>query len=514
MARPTPSRSALPWLLVGALLVVSALVAWFLRSDRAASASPPRMQAPSAPRAESPLPGAGDAHPIPQRASVESEVEPAEALQDVPVPSPAVEVADLAARDQMAVRVVDQRDVPIFDAMVTISGLRKEGDEGSWYSRRDEATAVRTERDGRAIVPYERWTDIDAKTVRVDLHVEHSDFIPFHDTSFVLAPGERVLRLEQGSIVWLTAWHGARDQVVPDVSIAVEWQAQLGQDGWRREANGSWSTAQLAPGPHWITLTHTSAELGSLASDFTPFEVVQFGRVDLELELEPLVTLRGRLDERVPRPVVDGHVWLNLHVSEGQLGLSSDHEVSVAADGTFEIPGLRSAAGQVIALCDGWCSKLVPPRTLEQSHRRLSPDATPEERAQALALAQAEERIAQPAEAGQDELLVIEMERAGELEVLVTDESGTALQDVHVSAWPNVHWIGVGSTIVPWRSWSAATDARGLARITNLPVDPSLWFGAQSATHQLRKEDRDSNPSVSIESGQTARYELILEKIP
>jgi hypothetical protein len=515
MAQAAASRPARPLMLVVALVVLAAIAAWFLRPDRPASASPPVVQAPAlAPDKAPELLDLGSPREAPQRATVEAETSaPETAPESAPPAEPAPEVADLAARDKLTLRVVDQRDAPIFDAQVTIEGLRKEGDEGSWYSRRDDVAAVRTERDGRAQVPYERWTDIDAKTVRVDLHVEHPDFIPFHETSFVLAPGEHVIRLEQGAIVWLTAWHGSRDRVVPDVAITVEWQAQLGQDGWREEANGSWSTTRLAPGGHWITAAHSSSDLGSLASAFTPFEVAQFGRSDVELELKPLVTLRGRLDDAVPRPIVDGHVWLNLHEDDGSFGLSSDHQAPVAADGTFEIEGVRSASGQVIALCDGWVSKLVPPRTLAQTHVTLAPDATPEEAAQALALAQAEDRIAQPVDAGQAEL-VIEMERGGELEVLVTDEGGTALEGVHVSAWPNVHWKGVGSTIFPWRSWTSVTDAHGIARVANLPVDPTLWFGAQSATHQLRKADRDQNPSAVIESGKTTRFELVLEKIP
>ncbi len=517
MANSSARRSSWSWFLACLLLALVALAAWFLRADRAASASAPTLQKSSIDAATAAgLQDASDTGETTQRASIATEV-PGPVLSATPTPpqaAPTPEVPDLAARDWLALRIVDERHTPIFDAAVTICGLRKHGDEGSWYSRRDDASPVRSERDGRARVPFERWTDIDAKTVRVDLLVEHADFIPFNDSSFVLSPGEHVIELKQGSMLWLTAWHGVRDRVVPDVSITVEWEAQLGQDAWRREANGSWSTTRLGPGQHWITVTHTSTELGSLAGDFTPFEIDQYGRVDLELELKPLVALRGRLDDAVPRPIVDGHVWLNLHTGDGSLGLSSDHETTVAADGTFEIRGLRRASGQVVALCDGWVSKLVPPRSLEQSRTHAAPDASPAELADLLARVQDEDRIAQPVDASQAVPIVIEMELAGELEVHVTDDTGAGLESVLVSASPNVYWNGVGSTLFPWRSWAATTDARGLARIANLPVDPSLWFGAGSATHQLRKADRDHNPSVNIESGKTTRHELILEKVP
>jgi hypothetical protein len=515
MSPSSARRSSRIWIVGIALLALIAVAAWFLRQDQAASASPPVPVAANVkaePQAE--LQAVSETQGTDHRASIEAEAPRAAEPESSPPSQTQPEKPDLAARDQLIVKVVDERQTPIFDASVTIRGLRKEGDEGSWYSRRDEAAAIRTERDGRAIVPYERWTDIDAKTVRVDLVVEHADFIPFNETSFELSPGEHVIVLQQGAMVWISAWHGSREQVVPEVSISVEWEAQLGQDGWVREPNGSWSTTRLAPGPHWITVTHSSDELGSLASDFVAFELAQYGRVDLALELKPLATLRGRLDDSVPRPIVDGHVWINLHASAGNLGLSSDHEANVAPDGTFEIQGLRGASGQVVALCDGWVSKLVPPHAIEESRFRPASDASPEEIAQLLAQAQAEDRNAQPVDVSTGALLVVEMERAGELEVHVTDAEGAALENVHVTAWPNVHWNGVGSTIFPWRSWDATTDARGDARISNLPVDASLWFGAESSTHQLRKEHRDRPPSAVIESGTTTRVELALEKIP
>ncbi|MCK6445596.1 MAG: carboxypeptidase-like regulatory domain-containing protein [Planctomycetes bacterium] len=425
---------------------------------------------------------------------------------------PPREVADLAARDQLLLRVVDERQRPIFDAAVMIQGLRKEGDEGSWFSRRDDVVPVRTDHEGRARIPYERWTDGDAKTVRVDLLVEHPDFISFTEDSFVLAPGEHVITLAQGSIVWVTVRHQGR--VVPDARLTVEWEAQLGNDGWRREPDGRISTTRLAPGAHWITATFTDAALGTLASEFTPFELAANSQLDLELELLEPVTLRGKLDDSVPRPIVDGHVWVNLHANRDNRGLSSDHEAPVAADGTFEIEGLRRARGQIIALCDGWTSKLVPPRSLDEAHTRPGPNSTEADRARLLERVRAEERHAQSIDVDAGELVVVEMEPASELEVRVVDEHGAPLADVTVSAWPNVQWRGVGSTIFPWKDWNAVTDERGIARIGNLPPDEDLWFGASSPTHQLTKPHRDRNPSAKLESGKTTRFELALERTP
>lgn len=521
MPSPSTRHRRGVWIVaVVAALALGVLVVWLANADRDTSAN--AASAAAAGReshAPKPVSSAAPDAPLARAAvdtstpSIDTELArgPDAATPPNATP-PEPEVADLAARDELVLRAVDERQRPILDATVSINGLRKQGDEGSWYSRRDDVVPVRTDHEGRARVPYERWTDGDAKTVRVDLLVEHPEFISFNDDSFVLAPGEHVITLTQGSIVWVTVRH--RGRVVPDARLAVEWQAQLGNDAWRREPDGRISTTRLAPGTHWITATFADATLGSLASDFTAFELAANSQLDLELELREPATLRGKLDDAVPRPIVDGHVWINLHENRDGSGLSSDHEAPVAPDGTFEIRGLRRARGQVIASCDGWTSKLVPPRSLDEILSRPAPSATDEELARFLERARADERHAQSIDVAAGELVVIEMEPASELEVRVVDEHGASLAGVTVSAWPNVRWRGVGSTIFPWRDWNAVTDERGLARISNLPPDEDLWFGASSPTHQLTKPHRDRSPNTKLESGKTTRYELALERIP
>ena len=500
---------------IAALAPLLLIAAWWLRVGAGAPEVLPVRTQPAPDRPEPPsLAGATE---LAQRRAPAGEplAEPAQepaSAEAAPEPQPEPEAADLEARDWLSLRVVDERQNPILDAAVTIRGLRKEGEEGSWYGRRDQPAPLRTGSDGRVRLPYERWVDIDGKTVQVDLAVTHPDFVPFSDYAFALAPGESTIVLQQGSMVRVCAWFGSRDQVVTHVAIELEWEARLGEEAWHVEPDGCRWTTRLAEGPHWITLTHRSPELGELASDFTPFELDEHGTVDLSLELKPLLSLRGKLDEAVPRPVVGGHVKVNLHASEGGVGLDTSHEAPVAADGTFELRGLRQASGQVIALCEGWVSKRVPPRTLAESRWSVSPDATPAQVAAALERARAEERIAQPVDVQPGVELLVEMELAGGLEVRVVDETGAPLAGVRVSAWPNVLWHGVGSQIFPWGDWSAETDGQGVARIVDLPPDGSLWLGAEAATHRMRKAERDDTPHVEIVSGEVARFELVLEE--
>jgi hypothetical protein len=120
------------------------------------------------------------------------------------------------------------------------------------------------------------------------------------------------------------------------------------------------------------------------------------------------------------------------------------------------------------------------------------------------------QRIAQPFAVDANGC-VVAMERTGTLEVAVTDERGEPLRDVRIDTSPNVHWQGVGSTIFPWGTWHATTDAKGIARVVDLPPDRDLWVSASAKTHQLRRADRDRNPAAVIDSGATTQTTLVLE---
>lgn len=517
MPDPSFARPLGLWLMALAGLVLVALLAWWLRGSTGGAVAPGVRGVGAAETGPTGEPHSPDVQPPESvgRDAVQTAADAPEEPQDAadaPDGEPAEEEPDLELRDWLELRVVDGLGAPVADAQVTIGGLRKEGEEGSWFSMRGDDSVARSGRDGRVRVDYTRWVDIDGKAVGVDLTVTHPGFIPFNDSSFRLAPGVNEVVLAQGPTLWLGAWHGAARRVVPEIEIEVEWEAHLGPDAWQREPDGRWSTTLLAPGPHFVSVTHQSAELGRLASDFTSFELPESGTLELELELRPLVVLRGRLDDAVPRPIVNGHVWVNLHTSPQSIGLCSDHEAAVAADGTFELPGLRAARGQAIALCDGWVTRLVQPSSLEETSAQVPANAPAEVRDEVLARARAEERVAQPVDAAAGEPLVLAMERTGVLEVRVVDEDGAPLEGATVSASPNVRWAGVGSRIFPWREWRAITDAGGLARIPDLPPDESLWFGAGSSTHRLRKQDRDTTPSARIQSGETTHAELVLER--
>ena len=107
--------------------------------------------------------------------------------------------------------------------------------------------------------------------------------------------------------------------------------------------------------------------------------------------------------------------------------------------------------------------------------------------------------------------LKVAMEPTGVLEVSVRSHDGSPLADAYVATSPNVFWIGVGSTIFPWREWYAITDATGLARIEDLPSDDGLFVFVGHDSYRMKRAERDRSPRVPIHSGQTASLEIELE---
>jgi hypothetical protein len=297
--------------------------------------------------------------------------------------------------------------------------------------------------------------------------------------------------------------------------VHLDADAGLGQDAWRVERDGRLSTTRLAPGEHLMWLTHESAEHGKLASGFVAFELRENDWEELSVELLPLVTLSGELERVVPRPVVDGHVMIDLHAGStygGSASISASFEAIVAPDGTFAIPDLPRASGQVIALCRGWVSRRTRVTTLAEAGGYVESEPTPAEAERLLDemgdRAFQAQRVTLPTRGP----FVVAMEPTGTVEVTVRGPDGAPVEGAGVWTSPNVFWVGVGSSLFPWGEWSATTDAEGVARLAGLPPDDALWITVTHASLRLTRADRDRPPSVEVRSGDTTRVAIVLER--
>lgn len=502
--------------IAAAVIVISALAILLWRSRREPGtaelhpAAAPTRSAPAAVSTETKEPA-----PTPGRVEVSSSGESGPAPVAIGTPGANPE-ADLAARDWLEVTVLDPEGRPVPGAQLSIGGVRKAGDATSWYGMRDGTATAHSDAQGRARISYTRWVDLEGLTNGVDLEVTHAEFVPFRDSSFPIGPGEHTVVLRRGAMVIVSGWLGSREVVIQELDVRVDRESQLPSKNWTRVRDGRLSTTRLAPGKHLIWLAHASEAHGRLASAIESFELAENESKELHLELHRLQAQSGRLDAAVPRPVLDGHVRVNLNQGGSGMdpSISRDFEAPVNADGTFELADLPPGRGQIIALCRGWVSRRTPFDPLEAATRRLGREPTFGEIELAFQEEAPESLEAQRITVPTPGPLVVAMERAGSLQVTVRAQDGAPLAGALVSTSPNVSFIGVGSTLFPWREWSAETDASGLARIDDLPPQESLLVQAYKSGFRTASRDRERIPSVAIVSGQTTELVLGLESKP
>ncbi len=428
---------------------------------------------------------------------------------------PKKRVVDLEAKAVLELLVVDEMDRPVFDADVTLRGMRSETSPGSYYSYRGEPPRTRTDTAGRAKIEHWLWADIDGRTHEVDLRVSHPDFAPFRDSELAVGPGTHRVVLTKGAVVTIRPWLGSPGQVPGDVTIQMERQADLPSSAWKQEGD-HWFTTQLLPGPHLVQVK-SAIEGGPYYSEVVRFDLPAGGSRDLSIELRGATKLEGRLAEEVPRPVVDGNVLLVVmcrEIADDRLNLYQRFEVPVREDGSFVIDNVSPGRGYLFVLTRGWVSRMMKASSARELGISFTSEATPQDEADALersgdgVLTLPKVFLPQQAKP-----CIIAMEETGVVEIWISSEAGFPVVDVEGYASPNIRVPNVGSFLIPWRSWRVATDVRGVARIEDLPQQERLWIGAKGTTWRMRFQDRQQPPKVQVKAAQTVHAELIVEPI-
>ncbi|MEM7307168.1 MAG: hypothetical protein AAF682_10885 [Planctomycetota bacterium] len=457
--------------------------------------------------------------PAPARSAAEEREAPTARPSRTPVRSPeaaAPEKADLTETRPFHLRVVSQDGVGVADAEVRIHGLRSRSKPGTWFGYRGgvEPTA-RTNRDGEATLEHWAWADQDGRVSGVDLLVEHPAFVPFRDSSLDLGERQKryVVRLKHGSTVVVSAWLGSSDNRIGDIKVRVDRESRLGSSDWEVLADGSRQTSQLTPGPHSLRVSHESEVHGLLFSEVHAFELAAGDWQAFHLELHPAEVLAGSLHDDVPRPVRDGHVQLCLRhggLRHDEPTLRTKHEAPIAPDGSFVLTGLPRGSGQLFALCEGWVSRRTLAERPEEAGISVSGERTPQQIAELLKgagdRALTHQKVALPAAAPP----VILMEATATLRIRIVADDGQPLPGATGGASPNVHYPGVGSTLVPWRTWTAPADAAGVAVLRDLPPEPEVWVHAGHPDYEMARTDRKHRVGAPLRSGEVTEVTVNL----
>jgi hypothetical protein len=411
-------------------------------------------------------------------------------------PNPATEIT-----------VIDSAGNPISGAVITPYALRPKTDGGrsghyAWTTNRPDAKPdpVVTDNTGAAVLPFPKYVIEQVETEKISFTIKHPEFVS--DTSEVIVSGapasgapwrvwfdywlNRIKRkavmsrsgpitLERGGVVILapTGTNGLSRILAQSSS-----RGATDPDFWSSTNTTSIATMKNETGTHSVRLIGMNDSGDTLFSDVTNIMVAAGMTNQLGLELRPGLSVRGRLDLTVPRPVTNGVVVMNIVPAGRQL---ADHPPvwhswsKINPDGSFEFLSLPSGDLEIVALCNGFVSTNSPGSspniTLPQKHL-LGTTALE---------------------------ITIGMEPTARLEVTVRDENGNLIEGARAVTSPNVQWGKFSSTIfcsdlynsidllrltnAPargfWRSvpagFSGVSDETGVAVVSNVPVATTVF---------------------------------------
>ncbi|MEN0112008.1 MAG: hypothetical protein AAF805_14910, partial [Planctomycetota bacterium] len=340
--------------------------------------------------------------------------------------------------ERLAVRVVDESGEPIAGARVKPWALRSSQGHGDWRKdpKKPESLGpeeVVTDAAGEATVryPYFRNPDERVRTIQVSLRVDHPDYAYVGDRHIdvPMKSSPHVIEMKAGARVRLSV-------TLDGEPIDTQGVYALASGSGRAETRRAGATLLLPPITPGKQVVRVVKLTGGRATHFSPLLEVDLDEGETltkAVELRPAVTIRGRLGDEAPRPIVDGRVkaaTLN-RSREGPDGVWSTW-TEVGADGAFQITGWPAdEAVQLIALCRGYKATDGDPPPEESRVRDDDPFGRP--------------HVFRPADYG-DELL-LPMEPLVRCDVQVIDQRGKPVTGASVVACPNVQWWNSGSQI-------------------------------------------------------------------
>jgi beta-lactamase regulating signal transducer with metallopeptidase domain/ankyrin repeat protein len=410
---------------------------------------------------------------------------------------PAIQTATLV------VHVVNSEGEPVQGAVVKPIGLRSKEEPGSYYFGSPAGRAISiqtgtTDAEGNASISFPAHPMDNLTTGAVTVLVQHSDACTANVELNVDAP--RPVTLVRGTRLTFSVSpvHGVTFfRVYADI-VGDRQQAAFLK--WEHSSDGQSVSSRFPDGKYIVRMVGLTEQGKVYFSDPFPFTIPQ--HLDQQI-LDRMIsdniaayssesgyacwmkegrTFRGKLDDRVPRPVKSG--WVVAQVTSPALDPNnwSAHTNSwrasadVAPDGSFVLTNLPSGTLEIVAGCDGYVSKDTSAKPIVGVHQ------------------------AQVIPEGQDQPITIPMERTGDVRITVQAPDGTPLPGATVYLNPN-QMLERGTNIIGTRSnsiemlsardsvpdglakfkpavpqFSAKTDATGVAIVKGLPPGSQSFF--------------------------------------
>jgi hypothetical protein len=397
----------------------------------------------------------------------------------------------LAKARELPVLVVDEAGSPIVGATIEIYGLRPNDGSGGVYGFH---RAVKFQTDAQGRVGLEYPANIpdspDQKPVAsLDLQVEHPEFCTASPTAVSVQSAPSKIQLIRGLRLEVSGYFGPERQPVRDLIPTLNKDIpvmQVGRpDEWREKTPTVLEFQRLSSGDHVLQLRGRLASGDVVYSEAIAFSAEKGKDYRFDLELKRGVRLEGRLDDRTPRPVKNGWVYLEVRpplfpdptVPGGFGEIVRVYEKYGRFDfwrsyrpldeqGQFVFESVPPGEIEVIAFGDGFVSTKLHNRDDRSSRFVGLPQTFP-----------------QAAPTTSIEVLT---EPTAPLEVTVKGTDGRPLRDASVAVSPNIAWANTTTAIFgrvfysdeepfrempepPRRVYWARTDQNGACVIPDVP---------------------------------------------
>ncbi len=225
-----------------------------------------------------------------------------------------------------------------------------------------------------AELSYPRWInqELNVSVSGVTVIADHPDFCAGRHVNCEVPPAvAKPIQLTGGGRLRLHAFREGDDEPLTDFRTMVSgnWDTYR---PWLKTAKGPIGrlSPALSAGTKLIRVIHPAADGRLHFSRLLRFESRAGQSEDRLLRLRPGMTVRGRLDDSVPRPVKNGYAVLAIvdevpHEAGGGEELFWQTWVRLSADGEFRFEQLPpSNEVRILAWCDGFVSSNPPAEDL------------------------------------------------------------------------------------------------------------------------------------------------------
>lgn len=426
----------------------------------------------------------------------------------------------------VTIRIVDNQQQPIQGAIIRLDGLRPVDSMASHYGYRDPiGVEFITDLNGIAQVEYPRYVQEHVETGAISFQISHPNYPDMSILSYKIDGSEVPIVMLPGAemvVVALLDDAPVREFTVHQGSSETTFKSQILEDADGRLIQG------IKEGSYPIYLHYVDQTGLEYYSAVEIFEAKAGVRHQVKLELYPALSLKGIFDASVPRPIINGCVRVNMINETREMDRqmnptesASVHRIfsaDVKADGSFSFLQLPKGYGEVIAICDGFASKIDrgnPEAYFQNQHFDLQGD-------------------------GQE--IIVEMEPTATFSGKVVNTDGQPVEGAEVIFTPNVFWGNFFSQLFMGPTYedmqrelksadlakvsmeevqelmlrytpSASTNAEGEFSVSNLPAHGRLIYIVGSADYMLPAEAPGNMPSrrtreIELSPGQEV-YEII-----